>query len=919
MKVNLFPFQENALRSIRLHSAMSLDTYSKFKLPQVVSFTAPTGAGKTIIMSAFIENVFWGDEQLPAMPNAIIVWLSDSPELNAQSKLKIDLKADKIRLGQCVTISEDSFDAETLEEGHIYFLNTQKLSKSSNLTKHSDSRQYTIWETLQNTIQEKYDHLYFIIDEAHRGAQIREAGKATTIMQKFIKGSIADGLSPMPVVIGMSATVERFNALVADTTSTIHKVVVTPDEVRKSGLLKDKIVIKYPEDQTTNKDMAVLQAAADEWQSKCNHWYQYCYEQHYQQVYPILLVQVQNGKGDKLSNTDLDDCIKKIEDRINYRFAEGEVVHTFGQTKATITINGLPVPYEEPSSINDNRKIKVVLYKENLSTGWDCPRAETMMSFRVANDATYIAQLLGRMVRTPLKMRVQVDESLNEVHLYLPNFDANTVKDVVDSLQSTEGANIPTDIMGESMEEHKTEILTIKPIVRPTQVVADESSEEKEDEYAGDNWMTVYDNPQSQSQPSSQPISYSTDSTNGSQNSSITDSYPITPTHHIDPISETIKTRMEVMSAINDAGLIRYDVRKARVNDYLSSLFKLVRLLSQSGLYPSASKDVVNDIVEEIHNHSTALRQSGEYDVLKAKLLEFKMQAQVFDVFGQSVDNNTIHDLFSTTDTDIDRQFARADILLGREGVANAYGQKHYFDYDDDTEYKMDVIIFANDKVCLDNLQKYAENKYNELNDNYRIRFSKLDERFRSQYDSIVTNGDLVSKHIFTLPEFINVDLQKDGKSYSDHLFLNDKGVATFKLTSWEEKVLAAEQKADDFVCWLRNPDRKPWALCIPYEMDNEFRPMYPDFIIIRKSPSNEYLFDILEPHNSSLKDNLPKAKGLARYAQQNIGFTRVQLIRIEGDDIIRLDMGKTAIRNKVIAAINNDELDHIFETDGIK
>ena len=35
-----------------------------------------------------------------------------------------------------------------------------------------------------------------------------------------------------------------------------------------------------------------------------------------------------------------------------------------------------------------------------------CPRAETMMSFRRAEDYTYIAQLLGRVIRTPLARRV---------------------------------------------------------------------------------------------------------------------------------------------------------------------------------------------------------------------------------------------------------------------------------------------------------------------------------------------------------------------------------------------------------------------------------------------------------------------------------------------------------------------------------
>lgn len=31
-----------------------------------------------------------------------------------------------------------------------------------------------------------------------------------------------------------------------------------------------------------------------------------------------------------------------------------------------------------------------------------------------------------------------------------------------------------------------------------------------------------------------------------------------------------------------------------------------------------------------------------------------------------------------------------------------------------------------------------------------------------------------------------------------------------------------------------------------------------------------------------------------------------------------RLDMSKTAIRDKVSHAINTDELDHIFDTDGV-
>lgn len=169
MKVELFPFQKKATADLRMKIAEALGSYHRTHTPHVVSLQAPTGAGKTIIMAALIEDIYFGTDQYAEQPEAIFVWLSDSPALNEQSRQKIDLKADKIRFGQCVTIEDESFDMEILEDGHIYFLNTQKLGKAGNLGKHSDSRQYTIWETLENTAREKSDRLYFIIDEAHRG------------------------------------------------------------------------------------------------------------------------------------------------------------------------------------------------------------------------------------------------------------------------------------------------------------------------------------------------------------------------------------------------------------------------------------------------------------------------------------------------------------------------------------------------------------------------------------------------------------------------------------------------------------------------------------------------------------------------------------------------------------------------------
>ena len=52
MKCQLFPFQSIAVNRLRMHTAEALGSYKRTHTPQVVSLQAPTGAGKTIIISA---------------------------------------------------------------------------------------------------------------------------------------------------------------------------------------------------------------------------------------------------------------------------------------------------------------------------------------------------------------------------------------------------------------------------------------------------------------------------------------------------------------------------------------------------------------------------------------------------------------------------------------------------------------------------------------------------------------------------------------------------------------------------------------------------------------------------------------------------------------------------------------------------
>ena len=958
MKVTLFPFQQIAVTSLRQASAEALGGYQRTHTPQIVSFTAPTGAGKTIIMSALIEDILFGTDVYPDQQDAIFLWISDSPELNLQSKQKIDLKADRITLQQTVTIEESGFDQEILEDGHIYFLNTQKLSTSSNLCKDGDTRHYTIWDTLRNTIQEKSDRLYVIIDEAHRGMQGRKAGQATTIMQKFIMGDRTNNLPVMPVVIGMSATIQRFNTLAGNTTSTIQRVTVEAEQVRRSGLLKDQIIVNYPEEGATTNEMAILQAATDEWVDKWNHWHQYCYEQHYAYVNPVFVIQVENSNHDsRYSDTDLAECLRKIEARIGKKLQEGEVVHTFGQTASDITINGLDVKYREPSQIADDRKIKIVFFKENLSTGWDCPRAECMMSFRRANDITNIAQLLGRMVRTPMQMHIAVDDSLNNVHLFLPRFNQENVQKVINELQNAEGADIPVDMSAESMENPTTETLSIRPtrrveVQRPnaqtqTQSTASEQNlqsvqQEEVTRQDSENRQEsiVLPTPTIDTIPSVTTINtpvVNTESTNQEAISTetivdlvpqqITDSETQSPEQENEPQYEATSEeyipqyieeivgdgipRDEIMKFVNDSGLLSYDIRTVRIANYLSSLFSMCRFLSQTGLNAVVINSVKREIINKIHDYAEGLRNSGRYDALANKVMEFKLASQAFDVFGNRITDNPLGPLFSATDTDLDRQLRLADSKLHNEGIAQLYGNLFY-NPDNENEFKIDVILFAVEQNCIDGLMEYAKNKFHDLVDQYRRQIVTLDERDQEKYNRIVSNGDEVSEHNFRLPENINVSLETNGKKYKKHLFVDSNCEATFRLNGWEEALLKEEMEREDFVSWLRNPSRKPWALCMPYEMNGQIRAMYPDFIIIRKDAAG-YLIDILEPHDQTRTDNLPKAIGLAKYAARNPGAGRIQLIHMNGGALRRLDLSRSQVRDRVLIASSDHDLNNVF------
>lgn len=415
------------------------------------SLTAVTGAGKTVMAAAAFEALFHGDDEFnfDADPGAVVIWFSDDPSLNEQTRFRLMEASDRINHGNLVVV-EHPFSRYKFEAGKIYFLNTQKLGKSSLLVRgfegeddlvtemRPDAQAYTLWDTIRNTIEDPALTLYLVLDEAHRGmgnATVKEKG---TIVQRLINGF--GGVPGIPVVWGISATVERFNKAIefAGKHLKLPNVVVDATKVQESGLIKDTILLDIP-DEVGDFDTVLVRRGTDKLKESTAAWAEYTkHQEDARAVLPLMVLQV--------PNTPDPNEIGRALDAVFERYPElpmASVAHVLGD-HTTQRFGNRDVPYIEPQRVQEASWVRVLVAKDAISTGWDCPRAEVMVSFRAAKDRTHITQLLGRMVRSPLARRIPGNDRLNAVDCLLPKFDRKTVEDVVDALMKGDDSAPPS-------------------------------------------------------------------------------------------------------------------------------------------------------------------------------------------------------------------------------------------------------------------------------------------------------------------------------------------------------------------------------------------------------------------------------------------------------------------------------------------
>jgi len=811
--------------------AAARDEYARSSVLQSLVFSSPTGSGKTITLAALLEQLFHGTEGHPARPYSRVLWISDSPELNVQSRDKLLRTCDGIEFHDLVMV-DGLYDTEYLPEGKIHFINTQLLGKDKKLTQNGDGRTWTFWQTVENTVRKYGNDILLVIDEAHRGmgVSVNERNRRKTIIRKFIDGSPEDGLRPLPILLGMSATTQRFDEYLAQTERTTRKVVITATEVQDSGLLKDTLIVANPEDDVEG-DMTLLSAAADKWKVFNKLWSDYCTREDENIIRPILVIQVDDGvpKKNVITKTNLDEVVQVLKRSVG-SFPYGALVHCF-QDSREIMAGGETIRRIDASRINEDSCVQVVFFKMALTTGWDCPRAEVMMSFRRAVDHTHIAQLVGRMIRTPLASRIKGDEVLGTVNLYLPHYDRASIKMIVEELRNPDAEDRP-----------------------PTDVETD---------------VVLY-------------------------------------------------VRNPDMSAAFErlSSIPTYTVSKLRRMPAVKRLMRFASLLSIRDCIDEAAYERERDAIVDllIRHREEKASKSDEWAKVIAESGEISLSLTSIDLTDLGIPEESAKVRVTLTPENIQRLFHSCGRMLAAgEGLESSFW-KRVHDPANPDRAKLELYAVLRDPNTILTLENLANQRFTALESATRSKVKNLPAAKRNRYREIVDRSGRPECHEWDLPD--RIVERREEKLMINHLFCKEDGSFLTKLNTWEKVVIDAEMQRPDFVGWLRNRQRAPWALCMPYEYGGT-KSFYPDFIVIRKN-GDDLVVDILEPHRPNEGDTFAKAKGLAQYARDHGHmFGRLLMLKVEGREsaplISGFDVNHPDIRAKTLELQSNNDVQALY------
>jgi superfamily II DNA or RNA helicase len=873
MKYELFDFQKGAVNSLIKSMQAMQHSYESDGVLSAVSLTAPTGAGKTVIAAAVAEGLFYGNDTFAGDNRAVILWLSDSPSLNEQTMKRFDDATDLLNGATMMETVGPEFakSHDRLSQGHIYFLNRQLLSKKGNLINQSEGGR-TFWDVLTNTIADIDTHLYLFIDEAHRGLGKNRTNdkKNKTIYEKLINGQ--DNMNPpIPCVIGISATPKRFNDAMSGRKDRDMKapINVPASAVRDSGLIKDVIELRTPKKRVDTRHQDLTQSCVKLARAS-KLWKDYCTCHNLPVVIPLMVVQVE----DKVSKDTLTELCSQIL-KVCTWLDRDCFANVFGEHE-NIETSVANIPYCPPEEVAGKTHVRVLFAKDAISTGWDCPRAEVIYSRRKRNDSTYIAQLIGRMIRTPLARRIESIEELNTVACYLPEYDSQTVESVVEKLKEDNLAidtnhgilKNPINVrwFGNQRKnvEHQLHLMQ-------KQNINTTATTTNSDTTVQGNSTLVND--------CTNPYKIDTPSASGANSHYDDDLGEFSVNLNNDKTIDDLKDIIDRIPKVDDnsikdsfESIISRQVRHDKPKAFLD-LWDCVDIIASdidrnSDINSKITEDFCNNVDAEIVKHPSEFNRA--YNEIRNTTVTIKrvdpLTGQEYEDREESVENDSYrmkayyHKTVSTFD--------------GASDIVKAYINR-YMSKKDATDREAVTYISAV-AACIEivqGMEQWAENKTHALLDVYGPSRYAVSEENKEKWNRIEGNTLPYTEH--TLSIHASVTRQNGNyDKYPKHIISDENGWAYLNLNDLEKKVVLTELSRSLNVAWYRNqPCNLNASLAIPYQIGGEWKNMYPDFIFFQKTRSGKIIRTIVDPHGDWLGDSIAKLKGYVAYVRDYPGM----------------------------------------------
>ena len=752
-----------------------------------------------------------------------------------------------INRSDLVTV-ESSFSGEKFQAGKVYFLNTQKLSKSSLLVRGHDPedpqietadgqrimpdlRSHTIWDTIQNTIEDPDLTLYLLLDEAHRG--MREQLRGTqSIVQRLINGSGA--VPGIPVVLGISATVQRFNEAVQgmDGHSSMPNVVVDPKKVQDSGLLKDTINLDVP-DEVGDFKTVLLRRGAEKLKDISEAWAEYAKDQgDPEPVKPLMVLQVPNSPDHNEIGAWLNIIFETYSD-----LPDDCVANVFGEHQ-TEDFGGRKVRYVPPERVQEFDWIRILVAKEAVSTGWDCPRAEVMVSFRAAQDRTHITQLLGRMVRAPLARRIPGNERLNAVDCLLPDFNKDSVTEVVSALMT--GGDTGEALPGRRVLMNAQEM-------GPNATIPEAV------------WQKLLDLPSQ-----------------------------VMPKRQARPVKRLTALAHELAAdaLLNDAGQIAH-AEMHKVLDAAQKQYEEEIKTAREAVLTVEGKTLKTDVETQSMSLDDFV-EAADYAVIEDA---YKRASRGFspdlartyaEYLSAEAEEEDPEEALIDAHTIIAAMGLVPDILTDLEASAEKLSNQWLSDY----------------RSGIRGLSDDRQDVYNQI---HALSANPMDV-------DLVKPNSLMQPTTALDPDGTLAPLPQ----YRKHLLSDDAGLFPEDFSSsWETAVLTTELAQAETIGWYRNPEHASQSsLGIAYHDGVESKIMRPDFIFFAEQEDGSIAAEILEPHGDQLADTVPKMRGLADYAEKHPGvFRRIAMIAKVGEEFKAIDLSKAEARELVRRASSPAEV----------